>query len=175
MEALELRVKSGQDFVAELTRVADCPLDEPIRTTDAAKLLREVAGAVEARAARLGVGVELKAPAKLEASLSTATFTLLVRSLLDHAITATRRDDHVLVELSGEGGSLELRVEDGGPLVPAPVRSDVLRYRTDPSSVGRPTGLALLVADTAAGFLGGTLRLVESASGRMATEFVRGG
>ena len=41
-------------------------------------------------------------------------------------------------------------VEDGGPSVPESLGADLLKHRVDPSALGRPSGLSLLVADAAA-------------------------
>lgn len=54
--------------------------------------------------------------------------------------------------------------------MPVASRADVLRRRTDPTALGRPEGLALLVADVAAEVLGASLSLGETPAGRFEVE-----
>jgi hypothetical protein len=165
-QRLTQRSSAAQELFAELERIAACPLDEQGRSANIAAELRTAVTAAETRAARHGVTIELQAPEKLEQPTRVGTFALLARSLIDHAIAATARGGRVSVRLSGLTVGFELRVVDDGPVVPAASRSDLLRRRLDPSSLGRPEGLALLVADAAAPLLGMTLYLGESEDGR---------
>jgi sensor histidine kinase regulating citrate/malate metabolism len=88
-----------------------------------------------------------------------------VRSLLDHAIEATPRRGVVKLGIAESANDIALVVEDGGPVVPMSNVTALLDGRLDPSSVGRPTGIALLVAMTAAGRLGAILSFGESEGG----------
>jgi len=65
-------------------------------------------------------------------------------------------------------------VSDGGPVVPAAVRTDLLEHQVDPTSLGRPPGPALLIAQVVTTYLGGTLKLGESpaSAGALVEAFV---
>jgi len=53
--------------------------------------------------------------------------------------------------------------------VPEASRWAVIRHLEDPTSFGRPTGIALVLADAAATAVGATLELRESTSGHTET------
>lgn len=169
-ERLTRRISTIQELFAELDRLAVCPLGELAAPVDLAAELRELLAQAEPRAARHDVELEVAIPESLEASVPRATFAIIARGLIDHAIAATPRDGRVRVELVARGRGYALRVEDGGPAVPVASRADVLRRRTDPTALGRPEGLALLVADVAAEVLGAKLSLGETAAGRFEVE-----
>ena len=160
------RVAWAQELSLELARIADCPVGEAPKSVDLAAALRDVVTSSEGRAARHGVRITLNLPDSLERTTRPATLVLLARCMVDHGIAATAPGGEVRVRLSGRGMGFELGVEDGGPVVPAGSRAELLRRRADPSSLGRPEGLSLLVADAAAPVLGGALSLGESPDGR---------
>jgi two-component system OmpR family sensor kinase len=167
-----LHVSAGHGLLGELGRVATCPTSEPAQPTDVAKTLRDMVSESEARAARHGVRLVLETPAELVVSTRPRALSLLVRSLLDHAISASPRGTKVLVKSIADGGNARVQVSDGGPVVPAAAQSDLVEYRIDPASLGRPPGPALLVAHVVAGYLGGGLKLGEAhvAGGATVTE-----
>jgi signal transduction histidine kinase len=152
------RVTLGQEQVAELERVADCPLDEESATLDAAAILRDCVAALESRARRRHIRLKCDAPKRLETIARPAVLALMIRGLLDHALSATPRDGEVRIELT-DGAPVTLWVEDGGPVVPVAARAALLARRVDPTSLGRPDGISLLVADIAAGVLGSELSI----------------
>jgi two-component system OmpR family sensor kinase len=160
------RMAQAQEFAAELERLAQCSLTEQGRSIDLVNEIRTIVAAAEPRAARHDVRVELELPPSLQRLTQGSVFTLIVRTLLDHAIAATPRGGFVTLRLVPIAVGFELVVEDGGPVVPGPARADALRRRIDPSSVGRPEGLALLIADAAAPLLGGRIALGETPDGR---------
>lgn len=165
-ERLTRRISGVQEVFAELDRLAACPLGEAERVVDLAATLRELAAQADTRASRHGVQVEVIAPDASELSTRVETFSLIARSLIDHAIAATPRGGQVTLRLTVHESAFALAIEDGGPAVPAPARDDVLRRRTDPTAFGRPEGLWLLVAEVAAPVLGASLSLGETPSGR---------
>lgn len=165
-EKLMWRISSFQELFAELERLATYPLSEASVPTDVAMELREIVSTAESRAARHGVQMDVQIPEKLEVDTRVDAFKLVARGLLDQAIAATPRDGRVRVRLSARGNGYVLAVEDEGPTVPGANRAELLRRRADPSALGRPEGLGLLVADAAASALGGTLSIGESTSGR---------
>ncbi|HEX4336664.1 MAG TPA: hypothetical protein VH062_12170 [Polyangiaceae bacterium] len=162
--ALALQVSSGYSLLGELGRVASCPTSEPFHVVDAAKALRDCASEADARAARHGVRLVLETPAELLLSTRPKALALLARTLLDHAISASPRGTKVAISAVEDAGGLRLRVSDGGPVVPASARGDVLEHGVDPASLGRPPGPSLLVAQVVATYLGGSLKLGESDS-----------
>lgn len=173
-ERLTRRVSSAQELFVELERLSSSPLGESPRSVDLAQELRELLGQAEARAARHGVELQAELPASLETSVRVATFSLIARGLIDHAIAATPRDGRVTVRLTQNASGFRLAVEDGGPVVPAGARPDVLRRRSDPTALGRPEGLSLLIADVAAPLLGAKLSLGETPTGRSVVELATG-
>jgi len=161
-QSLARRANAAQEVLAELRRVAECPLDEPVRKLDVALLARDVTAAAEARAARHGVLLSVSAADSLELGTRRALLSLLLRAMLDHAILATPRAGTVVLHVHPLEGGVELITEDGGPSIPEAARSDLLRNRVDPSGFGRPAGLSLMIADAAAAYLGTPLTLGES-------------
>ncbi len=165
-QRLTKRMGRAQELLAELERVALCPLEEAPKSVDVSHELRDALGVAESRAARHGVTVAVEAPAKLEVVAREGVLALVIRSLIDHAIAATPRDEPVKIHLEAQDSGFVLRMEDGGPTVPAVSRLDLLRRRMDPTSVGRPEGLALPVAEAGAALLGARLGFAETAEGR---------
>lgn len=165
-DKLTRRVSGLQELFAELERLASYPIAEQDSEVDVAAALKNIIANTESRAARHDTTLELDAPASLVAMTRPEAFTLIARALLDQAIAATPREGLVRVRLSERADGFQLAVEDGGPKVPAGSREELLRRRIDPTALGRPEGLALLVADAAAAVLGGTLSIGESPAGR---------
>jgi len=163
---LTWRISSFQELFAELERLAGHATREAPAQVDLAAELKEIVQSAESRAARHGVSIELDTPDTLEVSTLLETFTLAARGLLDQAIAATPRDGRVKVRLTGNANAYALAVEDGGPVVANANRRDLLRGRADPSALGRPEGLGLVVADAAASVLGGAISIGESSTGR---------
>lgn len=163
--ALAHRAASLHEMLAELSRVADCPLDEPSSELSVGPLCQMVAGEAEERAARHGVRLELEVGDEDTLSAPAAPLTLLIRSLFDHGIAATPREASVRLRASVTARGLALECEDGGPAVPVQARQDLLHHRVDPTSLGRPAGLLLLVIDAVAGALDATVELDETTSG----------
>lgn len=157
---LQRRVTTLSELGAELGRVADFAASGS-GSADLAAVAREAVALAEVRAARHGVSVTLEvAPATVAAS--EALVTLLARALVDHAIGATPRGGKVTVRVAAPG---VLAVEDGGPVVPAASRDALLRGDVDPSSLGRPAGISLIIGHAAAGRAGASLELGEGDGG----------
>jgi two-component system sensor histidine kinase QseC len=165
-QRLAKRAGAAQELSAELSRIAGLPASEAAKPTDLGALLRDVAATAEGRAARHAVRLRLDGPDNLVRTTRPETLSALIRMLIDHAIAATPQGGEVRVRLSGRGEGFELGVSDGGPVVPAASRGELLRRRVDPTGLGRPEGLSLLVADAAAPVLGGVLSLGETPDGR---------
>jgi two-component system sensor histidine kinase QseC len=158
-------ISAGYAVVAELGRIAACPPSELDERVDVARALREAVSESQARAARHDVALSLEAPSEGLCASRPRALALLFRSLIDHAIAATPRGGSVSIALVPDGPGFTLEVRDGGPAVPVGARADLLEHRVDPSALGRPPGLALLVAHTVSGYLGSAIRLGESRQG----------
>jgi len=163
--ALGRRLGQLSEFSAELLAVTACSSSEGIRSVDASVLLTQAAQRMESRAARGGVELSLAGGTAMNVRARPGLLELLMRSLLDHALQASPKGGHVKAQLVPTGLGIALAVSDEGPKVPEGSRLDVLRHRIDPTSLGRPAGLSLLIADAAAAALDAELELRESASG----------
>ncbi len=163
-QALQKRVTGGLELLNEMERVAQYPRSEPESRFDLTELVRELVSASDTRAARHGVELVVEAAERVEVEKPRSGVSLMLRALLDHAISASPRESRVVVELRGK----RLIIEDGGPVVPPAQRLHVTRRRVDPAGLGRPGGPALLVADAAAAAFGVELTLGESDRGRSA-------
>jgi signal transduction histidine kinase len=165
-ERLVQRTSVLAEVVGELRRVASTTLDEPTTNVALSALVREIAEAAGARAARHAVSLELEVADSIALSSRKGVLSLLVRALFDHAIAATPRNRSVTVRASRLRDGVALFVEDGGPQVPAASVGALLEHRIDPASLGRPVGLSLLIAQAAANQLGGTLTMSDAPNGR---------
>lgn len=157
-------------LLGDLGRIAACTSREPAELVDVTRVTREVVQDSEARASRHGLVLTAPAAPELRIRTRARVLSLLIRALVDHAIAATPRGGTVSVSLRGGDGPVTLTVTDGGPVVPVSARLDLLEHRVDPASLGRPPGIELLVAHTAAASLGGTVRLGESEAGAATAE-----
>jgi signal transduction histidine kinase len=172
---LNRRAAAVHELALGLSRLAECPLAESVERVEPRELAKRALQASEARAARSGVELVLDAEPCPPLSVRPKAFELLLKTLIDHAISATPRDGRVTLRLAPLPNGVDVRVQDGGPVVPDAARSDVLRRRVDPTALGRPAGLSLLGAHTLAAYLGGDLALRESTEGRAETQVVIGG
>jgi len=170
LQASVLRRAAGaQDFASDLGVLTECPLDEPVLSIDVAPAVREAASHLEARAAKQGVSIGIDVPENLRLRQRRGAFGVLLRMLVSHAVAATPRDGAVTIACFRTEIGLGLRVEDGGPAVPEAARDTLLRLGADPAGLGRPTGIALLVASVAAGRLGSLLELRQGPNGAAET------
>lgn len=163
-------VALGLELSAELGRAAQCPISESTSRVDLARAVREAAAAVDAHAARRTVTVDVDAPPEFIVSSKPKALSLLIHSLLDHAILATPTGGRVGISVRADGSSAAITVSDGGPPVPPPAHADLLEHRADPAAFGRPTGPALVIAHTTAAHLGARVRLGEGTDGTSVVE-----
>ncbi len=174
-ERLSRRVTAAFELSRELSRIAECPLDERPAALDACQVARDAIAETTTLAARHEVELVLDAPGKLELPLRRACFELFLRTLLDHAVAATPHGGRVLVQLAGGGAGMQLVVQDGGPPIPDVSRQGVLAHRVDPASLGRPGGISLLAASVLASYQGSSLALAESPDGHTEVRALFGG
>jgi len=165
-QSLGKRAAALAELVADLGLAADCPLDEPKAAVSVSELIEMAVADVQPRALRHGVSLEAKGPSNLRVSTRPKTLLAMVRAMLHHAIAATPRDGVIVLSAYAVDSSILISAQDGGPAVTEAQRADVLRNRTDPSAFGRPSGVALLIAETAAETLGATLELRDGPDGQ---------
>jgi signal transduction histidine kinase len=165
VQSLQKRASAAAEMSFDLALAADCPFDEPKSRVSVAELVKTAVSDAESRAARHGITVVVKGPSPLPLSTRPKTFLALLRALLHHAISATPRDGEVVISAYAVDSGVLISVQDGGPSVTEAHRADVLRNRTDPSAFGRPSGVALLIAEAAAESLGGALELRDGPDG----------
>lgn len=167
---LGAHLSAGYGVLGEMGRVAGCPRTEANERVDVARATRDAVSDSETRAARHDVRLVLAAPEELWLPTRPRAVALLLRALIEHAIAATPKGGTVELSLGQDDGGVKLTVCDGGPVVPTGARADLLEHRVDPAALGRPPGLALLVAHTVSGYLGGVVRLGQSDSGAATAE-----
>ncbi len=161
---------TGYEIVGELSRLGGCGLDESNKPLDLSALVREIVQDAEGRAARHGVRLEIAASDGVSANVRVSAISLLLRSLVDHAVAAAPKDGVVHIGLRTGKSVAVLTVDDPGPSVPRASRSALLNHQTDPSALGRPAGVALVVANAASSYLDGTLALTETEEGTCRVE-----
>jgi two-component system OmpR family sensor kinase len=159
------RVHAAQELVTELGWAVDCSLEGERETLDLVACLRESAAQLEPRAARGQVALKLGTTSGLTLKAARAPLDLLIKSLLNHAIAATPRGGRVVAEAHRTELGLVLSVTDGGPPVPEASRWETIRHHSDPTRLGRPAGVSLVLADAAATALAADLELRESPDG----------
>jgi signal transduction histidine kinase len=159
-------VPAAQELVAELAAVADASLDEAPSELDLGALLTQAAHGFDGRAARAGVELSVQIVGSVTVRRPRGLVDLLIRNLLSQAIAATPRGGEVRATAMATELGPALSVTDGGSALPEASRQDILRHRIDPTSFGRPAGIALVVADAVAATLDAALEVREDGVGR---------
>lgn len=165
-QTLERRAAVAAELCSEVTRLVECDLNEEPGPIDPLAILEDALEAAEARRIRLQVEVGLEAPKGLHTEGRPTLLRKLFDALLRHALAATPRGKRVDIRLATADGKLVISVADGGPAVPAAVRTELLEQRVDPGPLGRPGGLSLLSVRALCAVLGASLELCETAGGR---------
>jgi K+-sensing histidine kinase KdpD len=163
---LHKRAAVAAEASLDLALAADCPFDEPKSELDIAELVRSSVAEAEPRAVRHDVSIEIKGPAALRLHSRPKLLQTLIRALLHQGISATPREGQITICAYAVEAGVLLSAQDGGPSVTEAHRADVLRNRTDPSAFGRPSGVALLIAEAAAESLGSSLELRDGPDGQ---------
>ncbi len=175
VQRLTRRVTVCSELHQELRRLAQCSPSEALSSVSFVEAVRAAVQDSGRRAARHGVNIQLELPATHTFETRARTLELLLRGLLDHAIAATPRDGQVRVRALLDGRQATLTVEDGGPPIPDNLSVDLLKRRIDPTGLGRPAGIALLVADAAAEHLRCGLSIEQPPGGRVQLRLVLNG
>lgn len=164
-QSLTRRAQALSELAGDLAAYAELSPEPSNSSLDLVELCRNSEQALEGRASRRGVHLELSLPQQARVSAPKGHLELLLKELLSHAIAATPRGGSVRLSAYGTEVGTVVAVEDGGPPIPETARVGMLRHALDPTSLGRPAGFALLAAHVVAGALGSELELREGAHG----------
>ncbi|MDX2054451.1 MAG: hypothetical protein SFV15_18765 [Polyangiaceae bacterium] len=162
---LELRLHGLNSLLLELSRAAETPEAERSTDFDLTQAVQAAILELTTKAERNDVSFSVNLPQRMASRTHKHTAELLLKCLLTHAIDASPRGSKVLLRLTQAAEEARLAIEDAGPVVPVAARESLVAGRLDPTSVGRPSGVSLLLANAAVGKLGGCLLLGESQSG----------
>jgi len=171
LESIRRKLLAVQDFVGELAAIGESDPRELQREVDLFEVVRAEVRILEARAARTGVEIVVRAVpdepgARAPTRGSPRSVAALVRELVAHAISATPRGSgvSVLVHAGGseEGLGARMVVDDGGTILPAAARLALLALEVEPGTFGRPSGVGLFLAAEIAAAQGALLELGDA-------------
>jgi two-component system OmpR family sensor kinase len=175
LEAIRRKLLVVQEFVAELSTVGEGEADEPLRIVDLVDVVRTQVRALESRAARAGVTLQVttvpeNASGGIVARAAPRALGVLARELLSHAIAASTRGSAVAVTLHAAGSGPDalgarLVVDDSGTSLPGPARRALLALEVEPGTFGRPSGVALFIAAEIAQAQGARLEIGDAPAG----------
>ena len=174
-ETLTQQTALGSEIVTDLVRLGQCPVYESVQHLNLADAVRSVMADLEGRATKRGVGLKSHIPGHLDVESRPVTAALLARTLINDAILATPKGGHVTVTLESPDQGATLIVADDGPRIPEEALGALLSTRLDPSSIGRPSTIALFWAQTLAQQLGTQIELARAERGcRIEVKFPAG-
>ena len=175
IESIRRRLLQAQDFVAELASAGELDPQEGQSEHDLVELVKIAVRAVEARAQRAGVAVNVvvlpQESARARIRVSPRSATLLVRELLAHALAATAKDRTVTITVGPEGAGEHVTlgsriiVDDAGTSLPKASRRGMLALEVLPGTYGRPSTIPLYIATEIATCQGAILELGDSPAG----------
>lgn len=150
-----------ETWVSHLTAVARPAVAGPSRPTKPVPVrwrdvLQTAVANVSPHAARRGVSLKQLESEDARVLTSPETLATLTELLLAHAVDATPAGASVTVRITPER---YLEVTDGGPAVPPHMAAGLLLGAVDPSSVGRPANIGLVIASALAVELGASMSL----------------
>jgi signal transduction histidine kinase len=166
---LSRRLTSLQHAQRELVALAECPARESRTNVDVAAAASNAIESFATHTQKSEISISLEAPQGCQLLTYPKAFQLMLRALVEHAIFATPKGKSVQVRVQPSEGTLQIDVADSGPNVPKGERDEIVRLTKDPTHLGRPGGISLLVAHIVASRLGGTLTLGEGADSRTET------
>jgi len=152
----------GSELVADLVRLAQCPTYESMQHVNLADAVRATMAELESRATRRGVTLKSHIPVHVDLESRPAAAGLLARTLINDAILATPRGSQVTVTVEPLAKGARILVEDGGSRIPDEAYGALVSTRLDPSTVGRPSTMALFCAHLLAQHLGTEIELVRA-------------
>jgi signal transduction histidine kinase len=165
-DALAQQTGLGSEIVIDLVRLGQCPIYESVQHFNLADAVRSVMADLETRATKRGVHLKSHIPGHLDLESRPATSALLARTLISDAILASPRDGQVTVSLEATGQGALFMVADDGPPIPNDALAALFSTRLDPSTLGRPSTIALFWAQTLAQHLGAQIELGHDESRR---------
>jgi two-component system, OmpR family, sensor histidine kinase ChvG len=151
--------------VREVTLV-DAGLEEPeTEAVDLVELLKTMAGAPRYRGA-----IELALPdVPVEVKIPGHRLAQVFENILDNASGFTPEGGRIRVELRTEGRETVVRIEDGGPGIPAEHRDRIFdrffSYRPNDGRAREHAGLGLAIVKAVVERYGGTVALCDSSLG----------
>jgi signal transduction histidine kinase len=157
-------------WLGALARFADAAEGEDVGSAQASDLIA-LAPDVERAARQRGVTVEITPPpgaARVRVREAAAVAALLIA----HAVEATPRGGRVLVSGLVADDGLTITVDDGGSRVPIAARTAFVALDIDPTTLGRPPGVELFLADALIRRRNGSLRLEDAEVGVRFEAFV---
>lgn len=158
-----------QELAGELAAVAECSLDAERTTVDLGETLQSVGAELEPHASRAEVSIVYDAGRNVLLKTARPTLELLLRNLLLHGIAATPPGGRIKAAVHRTELGTAVSVSDQGPAVPDASRWGLVRHEIDPTRLGRPAGVALVLADATATALHAALELRESVDGHTET------
>jgi hypothetical protein len=164
-ETIAQQTSLGSEIVTDLVRLGQCPVYESVQHLNLADAVRAVMADLESRATKRGVGLKSHIPGHVDLESRPVTTALLARTLINDAILATPRGGHVTVTVETSPKGTVLRVEDDGPRIPEETFASLLSTRLDPSTIGRPSTIALFWGQTLAEHIGTEVTLGPSEPG----------
>lgn len=151
---------AASELIADLGRVASCPLAEAPAQVNLLEIVREVVQHHTARAARHDVKIALEVPDSLiggvDAAIAPQTTAALLHQLLGWAVAASPAGSTVKVSYAETDARMLVAVEDAGPVLPLRGgASDTpgTRIDFDALPMTRPMHVALVAAQAIAGSL----------------------
>ncbi len=156
----------GNEIVTDLVRIGQCPVYESVQHLNLADVVRATMAELDGRASKRGVTLKGQIPGHLDLDSRPATVALLIRTLLNDAILATPRGGQVTVSIDANEKGATLAVRDDGPPIPEEALGALLATRLDPTTLGRPSTIALFWAHTLAQHLGTQVELGHAAPQR---------
>jgi hypothetical protein len=178
-EALTNQMTLGSEVVVDLVRLAQCPVYESMQHVNLADAVRAAMAELDSRAARRGVILKSRIPPHQDIESRPASVALLARTIINDAIQATPKGREVVVTVEALDKGARMLVEDGGPAIPEDAFFALVSTQLDPSTLGRPTTVALFCAQTLANHVGAQLEPASASDdtpspasgGRVAVKF----
>jgi two-component system, OmpR family, sensor kinase len=167
------QIALGAEVVSDLARLGRCANRDTVHPVDVGGLVKMVVGDLLSRCKGRGVALTVSVVPASEIDVHGSHLALLVRTLVGDAILATPRGGSVSVTLRNvhhEALALPcpvITIDDGGPPIEPDGYVGIVEMRIDPSSVGRPSTIALVTAHAIAQQIGAIVSPVQSARGRI--------
>jgi two-component system, OmpR family, sensor kinase len=162
------RLSRTVDDLLTLAAADDTNLRLEPRPADLAALAQQVAGTLTLLAETRGVTLASRGD-HVSVRVDPDRFAHAVRNVIENAVYFSPPGGAVVVSTTAVGELARLTVDDDGPGVPAELRERIFDrfFRTDPSRTRRTggSGLGLAITRELVAAHGGTVRVVDSASG----------